>query len=66
MPFWRLYYHLVWSTKNREPLIDENLAKTGEIAQLNRSMPHSGDEKTLVRIIVHQVCGMLRFARSFL
>ena len=24
MPFWRLYYHLVWSTKNREPLIDEN------------------------------------------
>ena len=35
-------------------------AKTGEIAQLNRSMPHSGDEKRLVRIIVHQVCGMLR------
>jgi putative transposase len=22
MAFWRLYYHLVWSTKNREPLID--------------------------------------------
>lgn len=21
MPFWRLYYHLVWATKNREPLI---------------------------------------------
>ncbi len=21
MPFWRLYYHLVWTTKNREPLI---------------------------------------------
>ena len=21
MSFWRLYYHLVWSTKNREPLI---------------------------------------------
>lgn len=21
MPFWRLYYHLVWSTKNRKPLI---------------------------------------------
>jgi REP element-mobilizing transposase RayT len=21
MPFWRLYYHLVWSTKKREPLI---------------------------------------------
>ena len=21
MPFWRCYYHLVWTTKNREPLI---------------------------------------------
>jgi len=21
MPHWRLYYHLVWATKNREPLI---------------------------------------------
>lgn len=21
MPFWRTYYHLVWATKNREPLI---------------------------------------------
>jgi putative transposase len=21
MPFWRLYYHLVWPTRNREPLI---------------------------------------------
>jgi putative transposase len=27
MPFWRLYYHLVWSTKNREPFIDESLEK---------------------------------------
>ena len=25
MPFWRLYYHLVWGTKNRGPLIDEGL-----------------------------------------
>ena len=22
MPFWRLYYHAVWATKNREPVID--------------------------------------------
>ena len=21
MPYWKLYYHLVWSTKNREPLL---------------------------------------------
>jgi putative transposase len=27
MPFWRLYYHLVWSTKNREPFIEERLEK---------------------------------------
>lgn len=23
MPFWRLYYHAVWATKNREPLITD-------------------------------------------
>jgi putative transposase len=25
MPFWRLYYHLIWTTKYREPLIDAGL-----------------------------------------
>jgi REP element-mobilizing transposase RayT len=25
MSFWRLYYHLVWATKNREPTITPNL-----------------------------------------
>jgi REP element-mobilizing transposase RayT len=25
VPFWRLYYHLVWATKNREPLIQHGL-----------------------------------------
>ena len=25
MPFWKLYYHFVWSTKNRLPLIDETI-----------------------------------------
>lgn len=25
MSFWRLYYHLVWATKNREPLIQPNM-----------------------------------------
>jgi hypothetical protein len=24
MPFWRLYYHIVWATKNREPLIGQS------------------------------------------
>jgi len=25
MPYWQLYYHLVWATKNREPLITPEL-----------------------------------------
>lgn len=25
MPFWRTYYHLVWATKNREPLIQPEI-----------------------------------------
>jgi putative transposase len=25
MPYWKLYYHVVWSTKNREPLIAGDL-----------------------------------------
>jgi putative transposase len=25
--FWRMYYHFVWSTKNREALIDEHIAE---------------------------------------
>jgi REP element-mobilizing transposase RayT len=24
MPYWRLYYHIVWATKNREPLIAQH------------------------------------------
>lgn len=24
MPYWRLYYHIVWATKHREPLIAED------------------------------------------
>jgi putative transposase len=25
MPFWRLYYHAVWATKNREPIIVDGM-----------------------------------------
>ena len=25
MPFWRLYYHAVWATKNREPLVVDTM-----------------------------------------
>ena len=27
MAFWRTYYHLVWATKNREPILDEEIEK---------------------------------------
>ncbi len=25
MPYWKLYYHFIWGTKNRLPLIDSAL-----------------------------------------
>jgi len=25
MPYWKLYYHFIWGTKNRLPLIDSGL-----------------------------------------
>jgi len=27
MPYWKLYYHFIWGTKNRLPLIDSGLAR---------------------------------------
>jgi putative transposase len=27
MPYWRLFYHIVWGTKNREPLIQAEFEK---------------------------------------
>ena len=30
MPYWRLFYHLVWATKDREPSIDEVAARVVE------------------------------------
>ena len=28
MPYWQLFYHIVWSTKNREPLLTPDLEPT--------------------------------------
>jgi putative transposase len=28
MPYWQLYYHLIWATKNRDPLITSDLEPT--------------------------------------
>src|SRR5690348_14685430 len=27
MPYWRLFYHLVWATKGRAPVIDEEVER---------------------------------------
>lgn len=35
MPYWRLFYHLIWTTKEREPLIDP--VRAGVIEQSLRS-----------------------------
>ena len=40
-------------------------ARAGEIAQLNRFMPHSKDRKNTGKSIIDQVCGMDRFPRNF-
>lgn len=28
MPYWMLFYHLVWTTKNREPLLTADVEPT--------------------------------------
>lgn len=40
MPFWRLYYHAVWATKNREPVIDGGMVApiTEAIQQTTRDL----------------------------
>jgi putative transposase len=47
MPFWRLYYHLVWGTKNRYPLIDEAREET-----IRRSIRATCEEH---RALVHGI-----------
>jgi len=47
MSFWRLYYHLVWATKNREPLI-----QPGMEARLHAYLVHKAAE---LEVYVHAV-----------
>src|SRR4051794_352339 len=47
MPFWRLFYHAVWATQMREPLIDEVMADA-----IQRSVRATGQEH---RRFVHAV-----------
>ncbi len=41
MSFWRLYYHLIWSTKNRLPLITPEI-ETGLISYILRKASETG------------------------
>ena len=47
MPYWRAYYHLVWATKDREPLIRSDLEDT-----LQRSIRAQAHEE---RALIHAV-----------
>ena len=46
MPYWRLYYHVVWTTRDREPVIDEAIGRMvsrsirGTIESF-RAVPHA-------------------------
>jgi REP element-mobilizing transposase RayT len=50
MPFWRLFYHFVWSTKDRIPLIDEQIE-----AELYRVIAAKAQE---LGAIVHAIGGI--------
>jgi putative transposase len=39
VPYWRLYYHVVWGTKGREPVIDEAI-----IAPIMQAIEQTGRE----------------------
>ncbi len=50
MSYWRLFYHLVWATCERMPLIDDN------VERLIRGVVHSKAKD--LRIFIHE-CGMV-------
>jgi|SRR5688500_13249484 putative transposase len=50
MPYWKLYYHFVWGTKNRLPLIDASLE--AELYRVIAAKAHDMDG------FVHAIGGM--------
>jgi putative transposase len=50
MPLWRLHYHLVWSTKEREPLIDDQVESV-----CRQSLLGTGNR---LELIVHAIRAM--------
>jgi putative transposase len=49
MALWRLYYHLVWGTKNRQPLIDNKLEA--------RLYPYIVSKADSLNCIIHAIDG---------
>lgn len=43
MPYWRLFYHLIWATRGREPLISESLEP--EVWRLVRQAAEHGGSR---------------------
>ena len=54
MAFWRLYYHLVWATKNREPLIQPDFE-----ARLYAYLVHKAAELGVYVYAVNGCCNHL-------
>ncbi len=58
MPFWRLYYHVVWTTRNRQPLIAAELEKelyrylVGKVAALESVLHAMGGTDDHVHLVV--------------
>jgi|SRR6476661_6504170 len=50
MTYWRLYYHLVWATKHREPLIDHEIEML--VQRSFRATCHD------LRVVVHAIGAM--------
>ncbi|MGL5878594.1 MAG: IS200/IS605 family transposase [Xenococcaceae cyanobacterium] len=50
MALWRLYYHLVWGTKNRQPLIDNKREA--------RLYPYIVSKADSLNCIIHAIDGM--------
>ncbi len=65
MPFWRTYYHLVWTTRNREPLITPQveaglyaymLRKAGELGVFVYAVNGCSDHVHMIVAIPPHVC----------
>ena len=58
MPYWRLFYHIVWGTKDRRPLIEESFSEslhnriTQKAAQMGAMLHAVGGVEDHVHLVV--------------